>query len=197
MNPKKDGTPRKPRKPFFIVDTNAFELLLKEERARLGSRAANRLVEGSLLFKATLIGDGANVSNPVGKPVWAYSPAQAVAWAGRKRGTYLSLGRFVAVEASLWHGQCYARIVTCLSRFDSSRPLPTGSAVARPQLTLADAREFMAREAALPDPPPDAPSFRLRPPPIPAARRKRTTALVRPAPRADDSSLFLFAPDTF
>lgn len=176
------------------MDTNEFDRLLKEERERLGPRAATRLVEGPLLFKATLISDGANVDHPVGRPVWAYSAAQAVAWAGRQRGIYLSLGRFAPVEASVWHGQCRARIVTCLSRFDPTRPSPTGYAAPKPQLTFADARTsgFMARQAALPDPAPEAPSFNLRPPPVSRARRP-STRQARSASRADNSSLPLFA----
>ena len=123
---------RKPRTPYYIVDDNEFDRLLREERARLGPRASNRLVEGSLLSKATLIGDGATTDDPVGKPVWAYSPAQATAWAGRKRGMFLSTARFIAVEASVWRAQCRAQIVTCLSRFSASRQPPT----APPQLSL-------------------------------------------------------------
>lgn len=199
MDLKKDGTPRKPRKAFYIVDSNSFDFALKEEERRVKGNARQRIVEGVFLFRATLTNEDASPERPQGKPYYAYTGAQALAWAGRKRGVYLSPGRFCAVESSVWYGQCHAVIVTCLPRFDRTRPSPTARRPSRPQLDFADAHEsgFVARNAALPDPTPEAPSFNLRPPPVPTVRRRRPPVSVHAAPRADDASLHLFAPDMF
>lgn len=176
---KKDGTPRKPRTAFYIVDSNSFAFALKQEEQRRNGRARQRIIEGRFLFQATLTNEDATPERPQGRPYYAYTGAQALAWAGKKRGVYLSPGRFFAVESSVWYGQCHAVIVTCLTRFDRTRPSLTAQRPLRLQLDFADAHEsgFVARNAALPDPMPAERLFQLTAPEESHARRRATRRL--------------------